>query len=208
MAPPAPQLLTPMPPPGQQPMTQTPNGSLYQSGNSSLFSDLRAHKVGDVVTITVSEQSSASKAASTNTSKAKNFTGQFTFNGLGVGSGASNPSGAVAFGPYNGSFSNTYKGDGSTSKTDTMTAYMTATVVDVLPNGNLFIRGSRWTKVNNELQQIVLEGVVRPTDISRANTVLSQQVAEAKIFFLGKGPVTQQQKPGWLGQFLDAISPF
>ena len=83
-----------------------------------------------------------------------------------------------------------------------MTAYMTATVIDVLPSGNLLIRGSRWTKVNDELQQIVLEGVVRPVDISTNNTVLSQNVAEAKIYLLGKGPVTQYQKPGWLGQIL------
>jgi flagellar L-ring protein precursor FlgH len=111
-------------------------------------------------------------------------------------------------GPYNGSFSSAFNGNGTTSQADTMTAYITATVIDVLPNGNLVIRGSRWTKVNDEMQQIVLEGVVRPIDITNTNTVLSQNVAEAKIFLLGKGPVTQYQKPGWLGQVWDFISPF
>ena len=100
------------------------------------------------------------------------------------------------------------QGDGATSQTDSMTAYMTATVVDILPSGNFLIRGSRWTKVNDELQQIVLEGVIRPADINSNNTVLSQNVAEAKIFLLGKGPVTQYQKPGWLGQLWDFVSPF
>ncbi|MFZ0946280.1 MAG: flagellar basal body L-ring protein FlgH, partial [Syntrophobacteraceae bacterium] len=64
------------------------------------------------------------------------------------------------------------------------------------------------TKVNDDLQQIVLEGVVRPADINTNNTVLSQNVAEAKIYMLGKGPVTQYSKPGWLGQVFDFISPF
>jgi flagellar L-ring protein precursor FlgH len=85
---------------------------------------------------------------------------------------------------------------------------VTATVVDVSPGGNLVIRGTRWTQVNNEMQQIVLEGVVRPTDVTRNNTVLSQNVGEAKIFFVGKGPLTQHQKPGWALQLFDLISPF
>ena len=164
--------------------------------------------MGDIVTITVSETSAGSKASATTNSKAQNFTGSFTFGGVGVGSGVSNPKGALSFGPYNGAFNKTFAGSGATSQTDSMTAYMTATVVDILPSGNFLIRGSRWTKVNDELQQIVLEGVIRPADINSNNTVLSQNVAEAKIFLLGKGPVTQYQKPGWLGQLWDFISPF
>lgn len=210
LTPPAPQLLTPIPPAGPQPISQASTGSLWNNGNGSLFKDVKAHKIGDVVTITVSEESSASKAASTTASRDKNFSGQFTYSGLGGNPSGSTVTtkGAAQFGPYSGTFSNSFKGDGSTSKTDSMTAYMTATVTQVLPNGNLVIRGSRWTKVNNELQQIVLEGVVRPNDITRTNTVLSQQIAEAKIFFVGKGPVSQQQKQGWLGQLLELISPF
>jgi len=208
--PPAPQLLSPMPPPGPQPISPASAGSLWNDSNGSLFKDVKAHRIGDVVTITVSEESSASKAAKTSASRDKNFSGQLGFAGMGI-----NPSGssvtsknAMNFGPYTGTFSNTFKGDGSTTKSDSMTAYMTATVTEVLPNGNLVIRGSRWTKVNNELQQIVLEGVVRPNDITRTNTVLSQQIAEAKIFFVGKGPVSQVQKPGWLGQLWELITPF
>ncbi len=196
----------PLPEPGPQPASLAPTGSLWNNGSGSLFADLKATRVGDVITITVSEQSQASKAATTTATRNKTFAGQFNFAGAGLGTNTTQ--GAVNFGPYSGNFNNSFKGDGSTSQTDAMTAYMTATVVDVLPNGNLLIRGSRWTKVNDELQQIVLEGVVRPADINRNNTVLSQNVAEAKIFLLGKGPVAQHQKPGWLGQVLDFISPF
>lgn len=197
-----------LPEPGPPPASLAPTGSVWSPANGSLFADVRATKIGDILTITVSETSSASKAATTTTDRAKNFQGSLTFAGVGVGSGVSSPKGALAFGPYNGSFSSNFKGDGTTTHTDTMTAYMTATVIDILPSGNFLIRGSRWTKVNDEMQQIVLEGVVRPADISRTNTVLSQNVAEAKIFLLGKGPVAQHQKPGWLGQIWDFLSPF
>jgi flagellar L-ring protein precursor FlgH len=198
----------PLPEAGPHPASLAPTGSLWAANSGSLFADLRASKVGDIVTITVSESSSASKAATTTGNKAQNFQGNLTFAGVGAGSQVNNLKGALAVGPYNGAFSSNFKGDGATSQTDTMTAYMTATVVDVLPSGNLMIRGSRWTKVNDELQQIVLEGVVRPADIDRNNSVLSQNVAEAKIFLLGKGPVAQRQKPGWLGQVWDFVSPF
>ena len=210
LAPPAPQLLSPMPPPGPQPISRASTGSLWHDNTTSLFQDVKAHKIGDIVTITVSEESSASKAATTTASRDKSFSGQFNFSGMGLNpSGSSvNSKNAASFGPYSGTFSNGFKGDGATSKTDSMTAYMTATVTEVLPNGNLVIRGSRWTKVNNEMQQIVLEGVVRPNDVTRTNTVLSQQIAEAKIFFVGKGPVSQAQKQGWLGQLFELINPF
>jgi flagellar L-ring protein precursor FlgH len=199
----------PYPEAGPQPSSLTPTGSLWAPSAGSLYSDLRASKIGDLITITVSEESKGSKVATTSTSRAKTSGGQASFSGAGVGpSAASNQNAAFSFGPYSTSFNNNFKGDGKTEKTDSMTAYMTATVVDVLPNGNLLIRGSRWTKVNDEMQQMILEGVVRPTDISRNNSVSSQSVAEAKIFMVGKGPVTQHQKPGWLNQFVDLIFPF
>ena len=200
---------TPAPPAGAPPASLAPTGSLWSTGDGSLFADIKAHRVGDLVTITVSENSSGTNSATTTADKASTSQGSIAFSGVGVGaSGVASPKGAFSFGPYNTSFNKTFKGDGSTSRTDTVTAYMTATVVGVLPNGNLVIRGSRWTKVNDELQQIVLEGVVRPVDISNNNTVLSQEVAEAKIYMLGKGPVSQHQKPGWLEQVWDAVSPF
>ncbi len=199
----------PYPEAGPPPASLAPNGSLWPQASGSLFADLKATRIGDLITITISEESKGSKAATTSTSREKNSSGQFSFSGAGVGpSASSNASAAASFGPYSGKFSNSFKGDGSTSKTDSMSAYMTATVVDVLPNGNLIVRGSRWTKVNDELQQIILEGMVRPADISRNNSVNSQSVAEAKIFLVGKGPVTQHQKPGWLNQFVDLINPF
>lgn len=181
-------------------------GSLWSARNDSLFRDIKAHRIGDIVTIMVSEQSEASKEATTKTSRSKELSGTGSFLGLGTTTKTLlrplNETG------YGFTFDNTFTGKGSTEKTNSMTAYMTATVTDILPNGNLVIRGSRWTRVNDEMQQIILEGVIRPMDITRDNTILSQNIAEAKIFFVGKGPVTNHQKPGLLGQLLDILLPF
>jgi flagellar L-ring protein precursor FlgH len=188
---------------------EAPTGSLWNENCESLYEDHRARKIGDILTITVVEESKGSKEASTKANKDKSLEGSFKFGGVSAGnSGTSSPVGAFSFGPYQGQFKNDFTGKGATARTDSMSAYMTATVVDVLPNGNLLIRGSRWTKVNDEMQQTILEGIVRPIDISRNNTILSQNIAEAKIFLVGKGPVSKHQKPGWLSQFIDAVNPF
>ncbi|HOV85489.1 MAG TPA: flagellar basal body L-ring protein FlgH [Syntrophobacteraceae bacterium] len=207
--------MTPIPPPTPGDAPEAPTGSLWAAGGSgSLFQDLKARKVGDIVTITVSEEAKGSKEATTKALRSKDLSGTFTFGGAGLtsggGTGAAGGGGVpgATFGPYSGQFGTGFTAAGATTRSDSMTAYMTATVVDVLPGGNLLIRGSRWTKVNDEMQQIVLEGIIRPNDITRHNTVLSQNIAEAKIFFVGKGPVTQHQKPGWAFQLLDLISPF
>lgn len=197
----------PLPPP--QAPQDLPTGSLWSNNSGSLFRDIKASRVGDILTITVSEEAKGAKTASTVTDRSKKFDGLFTFAGAGAGpNGTASPVGSVKFGPYEGKFGSSFDGNGSTTRTDSMSAYMTATVVDVLPNGNLVIRGSRWTKVNDEMQQIIVEGVIRPNDITRNNTVLSQNIADAKIFLVGKGPVAQHQKPGWLLQVLDLFSPF
>lgn len=199
-------VVPPVPPPWMtEKVEEKQTGSLWTDTSSSLWKDVKACRVGDIVTITVSEQSQASKQSSTQTGKTKDFSGDFKFVGLTAGDKLVMDQGNFG---YKGKFDNQFQGNGVTSKADSMSTYMTATVVQVLPNGNLLIRGSRWTKVNDELQQIVLEGVVRPNDINRKNEVLSQNIADAKIFFTGKGPVTAQQKPGWLLQFLDVVNPF
>jgi flagellar L-ring protein precursor FlgH len=194
-------------PPAAPAVAETPSGSgsLWGDASHSLTKDIKARKVGDTVTITVSEKAQASKQSTNQTGKSKDFNGNLQFNGFtyaGV-----NLLDAASTG-YSGKFTNNYKGTGQASRTDTMSTYMTATVVNVLPNGNLVIRGSRWTKVNDEMQQIVLEGMIRPSDINRNNQILSQNIADAKIYFMGKGPITATNKPGWLSQFFDYISPF
>jgi flagellar L-ring protein precursor FlgH len=89
-----------------------------------------------------------------------------------------------------------------------MTASITARVMDVTPEGNLYIRGTREVKVNNETQYITLTGMIRPEDISPDNTILSSYIADAKIAYAGSGSVSDKQRPGWLMRAVDFIWPF
>jgi len=180
-------------------------GSLWQAGYGSLYRDIKAHRVGDIITITISESADASGEATTETSRKHDWTGKLSASNF-TAAGKNLLGGSTSF-DYGAEFDRTLKGSGKTTRTNTVTAYMTATVIDVLPNGNLVIRGSRWIKVNDELHQIILEGVVRPVDITRNNTILSQKIADAKIFVVGKGPLSRHQKPGWLGQIIDLLFP-
>ncbi len=188
------------------PVPEAPTGSLWSGQGGSMFRDVKARNVGDILTILVSEESRASKSAQTGTSRNRTFSGNASFGGISLGDERILQ--PASLNPYEAEFGSAFRGQGSTAKNESMMAYMTATVVDILPNGNLFIRGSRWTKLNNEMQQIVLEGVVRPNDVTRNNSVLSQNIADAKIFFEGKGPITQHQRPGWLVQLMDLVFPF
>ena len=193
------------PPPKPAPPRGVTTGSLYTDSSAGFYEDVKARKVGDIVTITVSEKAEASKQASTKTGRKKDLSTDLSFAGLTTGGNVVLDTLQTG---YSGKFDNTFTGTGTSTRKDSMTTYMTATIVEVLPNGNLAIRGSRWTKVNEELQQIVLEGIIRPMDISRQNEIQSQKIADAKIFFVGKGPVSSTNRPGWLVRLFDAVNPF
>ena len=107
-----------------------------------------------------------------------------------------------------GSFSNSFSGTGATSRGDRMTASITARVIDVKPNGNLLIEGSREIRVNAETQIIILSGLIRPTDISPDNTILSSYIGDARIEYVGTGALSDKQRPGWLSRAADFVWPF
>jgi flagellar L-ring protein FlgH len=193
------------PPPAPPPPRGFSAGSLWTERGVSYYEDVRARRVGDIVSITVSENAQATKAGSTKTGRTKDMSADFAFSGLSAADKVILDS--LKYG-YQGKFDTNFNGSGTATRKDTMTTTMTATIVEVLPNGNFVIRGSRWTKVNEELQQIILEGVIRPMDITRQNEIQSQKIADAKIFFVGKGPVSNQERPGWLIRVFDAFNPF
>jgi flagellar L-ring protein precursor FlgH len=188
------------------PATDYSNGSIWQAASGSLTEDLKARRKGDMVTVVISEQASASKEATTSTKKdvsasaaIPNFMGlEQTFiktwmdlNNL-----------------INASTGTKFDGAGSTTRKENLTATITASVVDVLPNGNLRIAGRRNVKVNNEDQIILLEGTVRPKDISRENLINSSLIADARITYAGKGIISDRQSPGWLMNIVDKVWPF
>lgn len=183
-------------------------GSLWSSAQSiNLYSDVKARNVGDIVTINIVESARASKNAETKTARDSglnaNWTGIFELISKGWKLHKT-PIGAS----HQIDFSNQFDGKGETTRSSSMTAYITAPVIHVFPNGNLLIRGSRLIHVNNENQYISIQGIVRPEDISSTNVVLSTYIAEATIELNGYGAVSDKQRPGWLVHILDWVWPF
>jgi flagellar L-ring protein precursor FlgH len=149
------------------------------------FTDPKAHAVGDILTIVITENATGSSTATTNSNKTQsaNF-------GPGVGSILS------LIRTFGLSGTETSNASGTTTRTDALTATIAVTVKAVLPNGNLSVEGSRTVGTNADTQTITLTGIVRPIDISQTNTVQSPQVADAQIKYSGKGPVGEIQHDG------------
>jgi flagellar L-ring protein FlgH len=166
----------------------------FASPAPSLFSDRIAHTVGDIITVEIVENSSASASAITNT-KAE----------YGAEVGASG-SGALKFIPLlsgSGSTKSEHKGNGKTSRQGSLSATLTVKVVEVFPNGNMRIEGEKNIIINGERQLTVLRGVVRPEDITPRNSVSSDLIADAEITFKGKGVLANSERPGIIARVFD-----
>ncbi|NMC74286.1 MAG: flagellar basal body L-ring protein FlgH, partial [Geobacteraceae bacterium] len=187
------------------PQPRYENGSLWQENSVSLVDDFKARRRGDIVTVLIVEEASASKQANTGTKRETGISASIP-NFMGVETTAlADKLDLNALVKANTSSS--YDGSGSTSRKDVLKATITARVTDVLPNGYLRIQGQRSVKVNNEEQIMILEGVVRPKDINHENMISSSQVADARITYAGNGIVNDKQQPGWLFNFVDKIWP-
>lgn len=201
-------------PPVDQPPMAT-NGAIYQDGyGMALFEDIKARRIGDTLTIVLQERTQASKDAKTETSKENDVTianptilgSTPQFNAPGILPLASNRSNNLAAELHS---DQEFKGEGTSSQGNSLTGNITVTVADVLPNGNLVVRGEKWLTLNQGDEFIQISGIVRPIDIRTDNTVLSGLVADARITYSGKGMVADSNKMGWLSRFFaSAIWPF
>lgn len=188
-------------------------GSLW-SDRASLYEDQRARRINDLVTILITETTTAQGQATTNSSRASSTNDTLTpsTNAAGV----SSVLGLAAYSfPWKnfvsglqGSGNTSFKGEGDTARTGTVTATIAAKVVEVLPNSNLVLESRKETVINNDKEIIVVRGIIRPEDISATNTISSQQVADAKIYIVGEGELDQKQHQGWLLNIMDKIWPF
>ena len=184
------------------------SGSLWHASNNGnlYFGDHRARAIGDLVTIKIVEISQASEKATTDTGRTSEIdagvSNFFAYPGA-------NPSANVTPGHLiQANTKNNFAGSGETTRSGTVTATVSAKVVEVFPNGNLAVEGKREIHVNNEKKEILLQGIVRPKDIGSDNSVLSTQVADAKIMLTGIGVVGEKQRPGWFTRIFDGIWPF
>jgi flagellar L-ring protein FlgH len=192
--------------------SQQNNGSLWNTRNTSLFTDHKARNIGDIVTVTISERASATKEATTSTDKSSNWNaGIPNFMGLentDLISGWVSDYGVDLANLINANVSNSFDGGGKTIRSDNLTASLSTQVVGKYSNGNLKIRGGKEVMVNNEVQIIYITGIIRPVDITAANSIDSEKILNARISYTGKGVISDKQEPGWLGRAVDYVWPF
>jgi flagellar L-ring protein precursor FlgH len=176
-------------------------GSLWpgETPQNMLFSDNKASREGDIITVHLVERTTASNKAATKMKREKKFGFSFTTQTL------PDPADGSKFG-FSGE--NGFNGSGSTNRSDTLISTISATVIEVLPNGTMKIDGRRQLKLNNADQYIRVTGLVRKEDINYDNTILSTKIANAEITYDGVGDLDRHQRSGWLGRVLNIIWPF
>lgn len=198
--------------PSLPPVEPESNGSIYKPGfDVRLFEDLKARRVGDILTVVLVEATDASKSAVTGTSK----TTENTITNPTI-LGASPEFNLPKFLPLNKtqnlslesslSSDHSFDGSGTASQKNALTGNIPVSVVEVLPNGNLIVRGEKRVTLNNGVEYVQLSGIVRPVDILADNSVLSNQVADATINYIGDGAIAESNSSGWLSRFF--ASPF
>lgn len=190
------------PPAPQMPVVAAAEpGAIFRNGTDlRLFEDLRAHRIGDILTVRLAEQTSASKSSSTSISKAGDadygnptlFGRPVTLDGIPILSSAL-------------SASQSFDGEGDSAQSNSLQGDITVTVVERLANGNLRIRGEKWVTINQGREFVRVSGIVRPFDIGTDNTIASTDIADARIAYSGKGVLAAANRMGFLQKFLNSV---
>ena len=167
--------------------------SLWRDGGWNIYSDRKAHGVGDILTIIINESTTQTASKSRSNSKSGNVnlnagTGIFHFLAAASASG-----------------SDSFSAEGSATDTNQYLGQVTVTVVEILPNGNFLIEGNQSIWQNRDEHKITLRGIIRPDDITTNNTILSSRVADATLKFDGKGPLNAKQRQGILTQIFNIL---
>lgn len=170
--------------------------SLWNAESINLFSNNKAMRIGDIVTVIIVEDASASSQTQMKLTKANEISANGT------------ASGALDFIPlFTGKidYSKDQQGKGQTSMGGQMSAQVTAEVVEIRPNGNLVIEGSRQVEINEDTDQITIRGIIRPEDIASDNTILSTYLSDAQVSYTGTGPSKNAARQGLIARLLDLV---
>jgi flagellar L-ring protein precursor FlgH len=172
-------------------------GSLFKANYvNNIYSDSKAHRVGDIISVILSESTQAQKNAKTELKKQNDATLDPVtgFGGLPINFKGD----AIQFGLNQ---SSNFKGDSKSNQGNSLNGNISVHVLRVLPNGNLIIRGEKWMTLNNGDEYIRLTGIIRPQDITSENTITSQKIANARIQYAGTGTFAEVNEQGWLSKF-------
>lgn len=193
--------------PAPVPMAVAPSaapsdGAIYRAGGDIvLFQDRKARLVGDVLTVQLVERTDAKKSANTTTAKSTDIDiASPTIAGRPVTVGGT-PVGAFGFNSAQG-----FTGSGGSTQSNALSGSLSAVVTQVLPNGNMVIRGEKYLALNQGSERVSVEGIVRPEDIGADNVVASTRIANAQIRYGGRGVMNDANAQGWLARFFN--SPF
>jgi flagellar L-ring protein FlgH len=195
-----------MPMPTPQPITYNPN-SLWRNGSRAFFNDQRAHIVGDILTVKVNINDTAQFQDQTQLSRTSTEDTEVT-NFIGANA-ITNPAKAVLPGSIlTASGNSQMNGQGNINRNDQLVTNVAAVVTQLLPNGNMVIEGEQEIRLNNEIRELIVAGVVRPEDIQSDNTIELPKIAEARLAYGGRGTLTNIQTERWGQQAVDIILPF
>jgi flagellar L-ring protein FlgH len=193
-----------MPMPQPQPANYNPN-SLWRNGSRAFFKDQRAHQVGDILTVMVNFTDKAAIANETQRSRTNTEDSGITDF---IGAKTQTPSAALPGRILTADSTMSNDGKGSVNRQEALQTNIAAVVTQVLPNGNLVVEGKQEIRVNFEMRELVVAGIVRPEDIQSDNTVDSSKIAEARIAYGGRGQITDIQQPRYGHQLMDVVLPF
>jgi len=174
-----------------------------RGGQSGMFADRKAADAGDILTIIVAESAAATSSQSTKSSREASLNdaiSRFIYSGVGTARGGQLPA-------TSGNGQSGYSGGGDISNMQSLSARAAVLVTDVLPNGNLVIAGVRMVRFSGETQYVVLHGLVRPDDIARDNSIISSNIADARVEFYSDGALSDAQKRGWLARVYEKLRP-
>jgi flagellar L-ring protein precursor FlgH len=192
-----------------QPPAQPQTASLWQSGARAFFKDQRASKVGDIMTVVINIDESAKIDNTTTRSRDNGETAGIPhFFGLETAVGGIMPDGFDPNKLIDMSSTSKSTGSGNVDRKEKIELQVAAIIVDQLPNGNFIIAGKQEVRVNYELRELTVKGIVRPQDVSPANSINYNQIAEARISYGGRGQITDVQQPRYGQQVLDMVLPF
>jgi flagellar L-ring protein precursor FlgH len=194
-----------MPMPALQPASYNPN-SLWRNGSRAFFKDQRAHQIGDILTVKINFTDKANLANETMRARVNqedsgidNFLGKSKLPLV---------NSALPTRIFTGDSSSLSDGKGTIQRQEALTTNVAGVVTQVLPNGNLVIEGRQEIRVNYEVREMIVAGVVRPEDIESDNTIDSAKIAQARISYGGRGQISDVQQPRYGQQVLDVLLPF
>ena len=195
-----------MPMPAPQPAVFNPN-SLWRNGSRAFFKDQRAHQIGDILTVTVNFTDKANIANETQRSRANSEDSSIT-NFFGISkvplTNAPIPPGKL----LTTDSTSSSDGKGSVNRQEALQTNVAAVVTQLLPNGNLVVEGKQEIRVNFEIRELIVAGIVRPEDIQSDNTIDSSKIAQARIAYGGRGQITDVQQARYGQQVFDVLLPF